>query len=218
MPNGFDHEVKVHLIRHAESTSNAHGNIIGGVGAELTDKGHGQVAVLNAFLLAHPLGVQKAYCSSLVRAKLTCMGLAKGLEVDPATVTYDARLREIDRGDWEMQPRDVIYNDERLLELSHLDMDHRAPNGECMHDVGTRMRNWLYDAMRQAKQDNHKAIAAVTHGIAIKCLLHRLFEIRSSATWEIVVHNTSITTVHLRPGHDWSLVRINAVPHLPPKW
>jgi broad specificity phosphatase PhoE len=208
----------VHLIRHAESTSNADGNIIGDRSAGLSERGLEQIEALNRYLLEHPLHADALHCSTLRRALATFEGIRARLSHSkPTRKQPDSRLREIDRGDWDGLPRDQIYtpDEKRLMDL--LDMDHRAPNGESMSDVAQRMRAWLYDATQEAHDNNWSAIVAVSHGIAIKCLLQRLHRMDPKTTWMHAVDNTSITTIEL-VGENWRLIRFNATPHLSPEW
>jgi probable phosphoglycerate mutase len=126
----------IYLIRHAQSTSNEHGNIIGGIDARLTERGKEEAQALSTFLSRHPLPKRKiVFTSNLPRAIMTSEIIAPGLEVNPQDIVQDARLREIDRGDWEGEYRDRIYIESLIAEMSFLDMDHCAPNGESMSDV-----------------------------------------------------------------------------------
>ena len=222
MHRTISRNVTVHLIRHAESTTNIHGNIIGGVDALLTERGHRQCAALNAFLIEHPLLLDGLYSSTMPRARLTTHGIRAGTKflIDPLTdkdpVIYDHRLREIDRGDWERQPRDTTITQAVQDEMTFLDMHHRAPNGESMHDVAGRMLQWLHELAARTERDGGSTFGVVSHGIAIKSLLQGLFGFHPSLAWRISIWNTSITTVRSIPNAGWELIRLNAVPHQAP--
>ena len=216
---GFDHPVRIHFIRHAQSSSNADGNIIGGVDATLSPRGHEEIEALNRYLERYPLLFNAVYCSTMLRARRTLEELRPGLGItDPSIECYDDRLREIDRGDWDGRPRDEIYDEHEQRKMALLDMDHGAPNGESMNDVAQRMRLWLYDATLEAKRHDWNSIVAVSHGIAIRSLFQRLFQMNPKDIWRTHTWNTSITTVECLGNDRWKLIRLNAVPHLPPKW
>lgn len=219
MVHGFDHEMRIHFIRHAYSTSNAHGNIIGGVNADLAPRGIEEIAMLNRYLERYPLSFDAIYCSTMLRARRTIEGLRPGLSItDPSIERYDDRLREIDRGEWDGRPRDDIYDEYEKRKMALLDFDHSAPNGESMSDVAQRTRHWLYDATLEGKRRGWTSIVAVTHGIALKSLLQRLFHWDKKTAWQTHTWNTSITTVECLGDDRWKLIRLNAAPHLPPAW
>ena len=207
-------DVTFHLIRHAQSTANAHGNIIGDVHAALTPDGVAQRDKLNRYLERFPLGAGKAYTSDMERALRTAEGLsAAGLGT--STIHRDARLREISRGDWDGKPRSEIYTPALQAEMDLLGMDHCAPGGESMHHVGARMRAWALEALAEARANGWNAIAAVSHGVAIKCLLHRLVGFNEAQVWLTEIDNASITTIRYKGEKTtWALVRTNATPHL----
>lgn len=219
MVHGFDHKMRIHFIRHAHSTSNAHGNIIGGVNADLAPRGIEEIGMLNRYLERHPLPFDTVYCSTMLRARRTLEELRPGLGItDPSIERYDDRLREIARGDWDGRPRDEVYDGYEARKMALLDFDHGAPNGESMSCVRRRMRLWLYDATLEGKRRGWTSIAAVTHGIALKSLLQALFRLDEKTAWQTHIWNTSITTVECLGNDQWKLIRLNAVPHLPPAW
>lgn len=206
--------VTIYLIRHAESTSNAHGNIIGGVDATLTPKGEDEAHALMTYLMRHPiLGPKRVFDSTMPRAMQTGERVALGLGVAPKDVVHLDDLREIARGDWEKKPRDVIYNAALQAEMNFFDMDHRAPNGESMHDVGLRARRWLYSLNEIAERENITTFIAVSHGIWIKALLQRVFGFDPAVTWLINIWNTSITKIDC-DERGWHLRYLNRLPHL----
>lgn len=218
--HGFDHRMRIHFIRHACSTVNRDGNIIGNVVAPLAPEGHEEIAALNKYLKAHPLSFDALYCSTMVRALETMNGLRPGLRMtDPeAIVRTDDRLREITRGDWDGCLRDKIHTDDEMRRMELLDFDHAPPNGESMNDVAQRMRRWLYEATLEGKRENWTSIVVISHGHAIRALLQRLLNTDRKMAWTTHIWNTSITTVECLGSDRWKLIRLNAVPHLPPQW
>jgi broad specificity phosphatase PhoE len=204
----------IYLVRHAESDANADGNIIGGVDAKLTKLGEEQANALMIHLIRHPIpGSLMAFASDMPRAIMTAQAIANGLGIHPEQIIQDPRLREIARGDWDGLPRDVTYHAAVWDEMDALDMDHRAPNGESMSDVAARMRLWLFDLNRFIEQDDVTTFVAITHGMAIKSLLQRIFGLHPSYAWLVRIDNTSITKIRCSQ-HGWHLEYLNATPHL----
>lgn len=206
--------VTVHLIRHAETDSNRSNDRIGIVDATLTDEGHKQISALSEYALRHQFRPQRFYTSDMSRAIATAEGLLPAFSIANENLIRDPRLREISQGEWEGKLRADIHNDAGRARMERYDMDHRAPGGESMHDVSARMRFWLYDAVDQAIRDNIGTIAAVSHGVAIKCIVQRVLGADAKHVWRMQIDNTSITTIRCSQTQ-WSLVRLNATPHLP---
>lgn len=218
--------LRVHLIRHAESVANTDGTI-GDPDTLLTPNGEAQVQALAAYIERYPLAVDSIHCSTMLRARLTLDGLLPVLgTVEVPIVHYDDRLREIDRGDWSGVLRSSVYTPAELAKMSELGLDHRAPNGESLREVGHRMRGWLLDTLEEAKRGRWTSVLAVSHGLAIRYLLRDLFDYdpQNQSTWRAEMGNTSVTTVVYHPPRKdfgqgvWVLERFNATPHLPMNW
>lgn len=218
--------LRVHLIRHAESVANTDGTI-GDPDTLLTPNGESQVRALAAYIERYPLVVDSIHCSTMLRARLTLDGLLSALgTVEVPIVHYDDRLREIDRGDWSGVLRSAVYTPEELAKMSELGLDHRAPNGESLREVGYRMRCWLLDTLVEAKKKGWTSVMVVSHGLAIRYLLRDLFDYdpQNQSTWRAEMGNTSVTTVAYHPPRKdfgqgvWVLERFNATPHLPMNW
>ena len=99
--------------------------------------------------------------------------------------------------------------------MAFLGMDHRAPGGESMSDVAQRMLCWLMDlnVIVRGTAGTTPAIVAVTHGVAIKALLQRIFNFDPAYAWLMRIDNTSITKVRCT-ALGWQLEYLNATPHL----
>ncbi len=215
MKHYFTRDWTIYLIRHGESTSNA-GGVIGGEQASLTDKGVVQAKALNNYLQQYPLPHAKIVCTShLPRAMQTALLISDGLRVSANEIIIDPRLCEIRRGEWDGLSQTQIYTPEQQKEFALYDMDFRSPGGESMHDVGTRMRSWIYDldVCAQRQQSNVSTVVAVTHGIATKVLLQRIFNLTPSYVWLVGMENTSVTKIRATQ-RGWHLDYLNRTPHL----
>lgn len=210
----------VHLIRHAESTANVD-TIIGGVDARLTPKGITQAQSLGAYANRTTWCFDAVYSSPYPRAEATARFVYGG------DLVFDRRLVEIDRGAWDGRRLDDVITADVRAEMQRLGLDYRTPGGESMRDVGDRMYAWLdlvrttYGTKAAALDPWHPhvastvtgAVAAFTHGHAIRCLLHRVFGFDAASLRFMRVDNTSITTLRWN-GEVWGLDCLNTKPHL----
>ena len=206
----------VYLIRHALSSANADGKIVGGVDARVTDEGLEQAHLLAAHLGRHRAQLPqplRLFSSDLPRAEQTSDIIGPAVGVLPEEIIRDPRLREIDRGDWEGRPRNVTYTPEVLAEIATFGMDHRSPNGESMNDVALRMRQWLLGLDEYIQRDGVRTFIAVTHCISTKALIQRVFGLHPGYAELIGIDNTSITKIRSTP-QGWHLDYLNATPHL----
>ena len=92
------------------------------------------------------------YSSPLSRARL----LAEAL----ATPQIDARLAEIDFGDWEMQTFAAIGAG--IDDWQRDPLGFRPPGGESLRDLALRVGGWLAEA--QGRHTPGKAVVVVAHG------------------------------------------------------
>ena len=218
MHQRLEAETDIYLIRPAETDVNKDGDTIGRVDAKLTPHGMAQIALLNSYLLQHGQipNPKRVFVSDMPRAITTAHALAEGLGVQPNRITQDPRLREIGRGAWEGLPRGATHTQSLTREMAFMDMDHRAPGGgESMSDVAHRMLCWLKDLNIRTgcRLEATPSIIAITHGVAIKSLLQRIFNFDPAYAWLIRIDNTSITKVR-STGLGWQLEYVNATPHL----
>lgn len=201
------------LIRHAQSVANT-GDTIGGPDSPLTEKGEKQALSLARFFVRQdpPARPTALFTSHYPRATRTTDILAPGFRLPPI---IDERLCEIKRGEWDGLPRDTIYGDprhQRAMDFS--DMDHCPPGGESMSMVATRMRAFLHDLDDRDPGVKEPLYLIVTHGIAIKALLQRLFNSDPALAWMRTIHNTSLTKISC-DAHGWREHYGNATPHQP---
>lgn len=122
--------MRLWLIRHPPPAVPP-GTCYGSTDLPLADDPAVHAAALRPLL---PAGVP-IYSSPLTR----CRRLAEILHPAPL---FDDRLREIDFGDWEMQPWDSL--DRRLLDAWAADPFHFVPpGGEAVAALRTRVRDFL---------------------------------------------------------------------------
>lgn len=124
------------LIRHGESTWNAAGRWQGHGDPPLSPRGREQARRMATELLDE--GIEVVVASDLRRAVETAEILGEAIDVRPRV---DARLRELDVGDWTGLTREEIAAraPEALAEFESDDPEAPAGNGECRRDIVERV-------------------------------------------------------------------------------
>ncbi|WP_054114009.1 histidine phosphatase family protein [Marinagarivorans algicola] len=104
------------------------------------------------------------YSSPLQR----CVALAQALF--PAQVLIsDARLKELNFGDWELQPWDAI--ERAQLDLwAQEPLAFCMPNGESFAQVIARVERWLASCISDDEREANNPLVAVTHAGVIRAL------------------------------------------------
>ncbi len=198
---------RVLCIRHGETDWNAAGRWQGHAPVPLNAAGRAQSQALGNYLARNGWPLAAIYSSDLPRAMQTAQAIADALGL---TVHPDARLREIDLGEWQGLTREeVLAWDGERYAAHQADRDHvPTPNGETHLALRARVLA-AFDEItaRHAGQ----TVALVTHGGTLGVLLVSLFGPlqRPSLT------NTSITVIErAAPDTPWTLERIGWAPHL----
>ena len=116
------------------------------VDVELSDAGRAQAQALATRV--HGIAFERIISSPLVRARETAGIVAAGLRTR-VEVETDARLAEMDYGEWEgltyaqIDERDVVRR--RAWEMDPASI--RCPGGESANDVAARARSFLADLL-----------------------------------------------------------------------
>ena len=158
------------LVRHGECESNVK-DVISSRNLEeygLTEKGVAQVdeAALKLKREAEEgKEITIIYSSDLRRTRETAEIIAAKIGYDKTRIVYDARLREINGGDFDgssWATRGVYFKDmnDRIFK--------RVPNGESVADIKKRTSEFLYDIDALHKGAR---ILVVTHGLVIRMAL-----------------------------------------------
>ncbi len=139
------------IARHGETVFNASARMQGSgqLHTPLTRRGFAQADAMGS-ALANWLGTSQTlhlWSSSAGRALQTLAVVAEHIGADWHTTSVDARLQEIDVGDWSgrtyaeigQEVGDFVDARRGLFKM-------RAPGGESYGDVATRLRHWIADA------------------------------------------------------------------------
>ncbi len=184
------------VIRHAATSWNAAGYMQGRRDIPLSDAGRADLA---RWTIPPECAAWRWVSSPLSRARDTAAALHTG------TVATDQRLLEFDWGEWEGPEGAAKRATTRASDRSRdpdtkirdgLDgrdgLDRRAPGGETMRDVQTRVGAWLADVARTAEPT-----VAVTH----KGVIQAIYALATG--WDLTT--PSADTLGWRHAHKFAL-------------
>jgi ribonuclease H / adenosylcobalamin/alpha-ribazole phosphatase len=144
--------------------------------------------------------VSRLLASPMRRTQDTAEAVGRRLGL---AVETDNRAREVDFGAWEgMTAQETLERDGALIR--HWDAgDVAAPQGESLHDVVSRMREFLIELAAEhaeecADEDVPRTIAIVSHSVAIKSLVAAALDLRGGAVARMWPNPASLTLVQLR--------------------
>ena len=168
------------LIRHAQSTWNEAGIWQGHGDPPLSETGRGQAEALAKELDEEP--VDALFSSDLARARETAAILAACWGV---SVREDARLRELDVGQWtglsrgEIETRDPAL----LARFEGGDPDARPGGGESRAEIRTRVRDVVTELDRVHAGQR---VALVTHLGVIRALAPGAEPANAECQWALL--------------------------------
>ena len=191
----MSNDIELYLIRHAEAKMNTMSHLINGRSNDspLTEFGRRQAIMLGDFLLDRGMLPTKIFTSPAVRTLMTSKITLNrmGLNENP---TVSADLQELDQGDWVGKNRQETYSPEVIKKISKLGKNFKAPSGESMNEVGSRMFNWIDINVDSGNNDeNINKIFVFTHGLAIRCLASYIDNWSHEKTFKTRTPNASIS-------------------------
>lgn len=194
------------LVRHGATDWNALGRWQGWTDSPLGAKGEGQAQRLSLRLEKQEF--DHLYASDLARAARTAEMIRPG-----QSLILDVRLRELNFGKYEGASTDDVLSDPEFAEWQLDPWQKEAPGGgESLLQVAERLRDWA-EGLPDGK------ILAVSHGAAIRALLHRLFEWPARPVPGYVLPfpnqlaHTALTRLQRQNGR-WTLITFNDYAHL----
>ena len=205
------------LVRHGVTDMTVNHMLSGGsvVGPPLNASGRVQAA--KAADAVYRIGrdawpplepVSRILASPMQRTQDTAGALGRRLGLH---VEVDERAREVDFGEWEGLTAPEAYErygegfrawDEGIV---------RAPGGESLADVVTRMRSFVEDLAAEqarlcAEEDVPRTIAIVSHSVAIKSIVAAAMDMPPSTVAHVWPIPASLTLLQLRVAPDGELV------------
>ena len=153
----------LYVLRHGETEWNRIGRLQGVLDSSLTAKGTEQAKHMAKILSRNLEGqtTPKLVSSPLGRARQTADIVSAHLTIP---VMFDARLSEIDMGEWNGHRKAEIENSwpEALVNANNADWNFFSPHGESYGGVRARVTSWL----GEQKSD----VIVVGHGLSGKLL------------------------------------------------
>lgn len=172
----------LYLIRHT-SLNIATGLCYGQSDVEVSDNFQVEQHIL-AEKLAH-IQFDAIYASPLQR----CTKLAHALSKGP--VKLDARLKELNFGDWEMQAWEAIPRE--ALEPWAENYAHLSPpNGESFIQLNARCKGFIEEVSGHSQG---KSVALITHGGVIRAMLAEALNMPLKGLFRFVIDYASVTQI-----------------------
>jgi alpha-ribazole phosphatase len=175
--------LRLYLIRH--TTLNIHPGICYGQSdVDVSDNFSNELHALDAKLTSTQFDA--VYSSPLLR----CAKLAHALEIGNAQI--DARLQELDFGDWELQPWESIPRE--VFDVWVKDYANLAPpNGESFSQLHARVTDFLSEINSHS---NGKSIAVITHGGVIRAMLAEVLNLPLKGLFRFQIDHASVTLLN----------------------
>ena len=108
------------------------------------------------------------YSSPLQRCVVLAKYIQKNTQID--SITEDARLMEMNFGDWELKPWDDIPQEVLNPWMSDF-VNFRVPNGESFVELNERVLDFLENV---ASKNNKKPLIIVAHAGVIRSILCKI--------------------------------------------
>jgi broad specificity phosphatase PhoE len=235
--------MKLYLVRHGQSTGNVSGTLMGQSDHLLTPLGGAQAAAAATRLA--PFGPMPLHCSDLPRAVATAGYIARAWGSEGAApaatpLLPDARLREIDLGDYEGRSWEEFEADEALKaafaedpygtvlpggeSLEHIETRVMAAVGDILVAHGLRDDGGLTtesvataDASASAtgfhSAEPGAAACIVSHDGPIRAILNHYLGVPPEKWWTLSTSHGGVSLLEFSGG--WVNVRfVNATSHL----
>ena len=184
-----DPPTRIFLVRHGVARG-AEGVAVGQIDLPLSAAGAAAIGKLADTWTGPP--PDRLITSGLARADGTAAILGRAWNLE---ATVDARLREIDFGDWDGRTwKDIrAEKGDFLKEWMESWWTRRAPGGEGFEDVARRAVEWLDETVADAEGET---VVAVGHGGTIRTALGHVLGLPLERAFHL----------HLDHGHVSSLI------------
>ena len=201
--------LRIILVRHGETKWNIEGRYQGQEDTELSERGVTQGHMLAEGLRDIP--IDRCISSPLQRSYMTASFCA---ELHGLTVSTDARLEEINHGDWEGRLADEIQA-KYPVEFAQW---HKTPEvvtmpgqgGENLEAVRRRVRA-AFD--EYAERYDGETVLVAAHDAVNKAIICDLMGSDMSHFWQVKQDNTCINVMECQAG-SWRVVLLNSTNHM----
>lgn len=145
----------------------------------------------------------EVHTSTALRTQQTASLVLDPLEYK-GTVAITPAILEQSGGGWEGQSR-LIYQRNDVKRNLDIDNWNYVPGGdkpgESQHTTAERMTNWSQQQINNySKCSGTWNIGVFTHGLAIKLMIAKLFDLYRPLAYKIPTDNTSVTVLHFVNG------------------
>jgi broad specificity phosphatase PhoE len=190
------------FVRHGQTAVNKEGRLQGRLDPPLTDLGREQARLAAEGLAG--CGARLVVTSPLSRAAETGRAIA---EVVGAPLEHDARLLELDYGEWDGRKFAEISDAE--WQRWRNDPSFEPPGGESLVSVGARIADFCDEHLR-----SEETVVAVSHVSPIKAAVIYALGIGDEATWRMHLDVASFTRIGRRGDGPPFLAGYNDTAHL----
>jgi probable phosphoglycerate mutase len=197
-----------YLVRHGETEWNAENRFCGRTDVPLAEAGRWQAKSLAKRL--KPIPFEALYSSPLKRALETARLIAESSGLQPI---LDARLVELDYGQWEGQTlAEIMKNHPMTFRAWDADPAQVAPpGGESGLQAQERVVSFL-DSLAAKYPQGH--VLVVFHKTVCRlAICHALGMPPSEYRRRLIVDNAALNIIQAR-AYDWQLVTFNDTSHL----
>lgn len=210
-----DTNIRLYLIRHAESERNRQPHLIGGQAPDtpLTELGLKQARALAQRFAQEGKIFRRIYSSPYVRTMQTTREIVT--YYPELSVRVAPELVEFSQGEWEDRVREEVYTDDVRYRMAAKTVDFTPPNGDSQRSLMRRASGWLEDEILQNPEllRGPQEILVVTHGLTIRCLMQYILGFDRSLTWRWSIDNTSISSFRF-DWRGWHPECVNDTAHL----
>jgi alpha-ribazole phosphatase len=132
----------------------------------------------------------------------------------PAQVSVDARLREINFGDWEGKTYNELKDEQTYRDWIDNWEDYSIPNGESANTFKARINSFFQDLIQhtiETTPNGRMQFLIMTHGGVIRYFVSRF--VSSTSFWDFSVsHGHGIQLTFVRRKGEWLCNSLSAVP------
>ncbi|MFT4415024.1 histidine phosphatase family protein [Fredinandcohnia humi] len=206
---GTSRHMDLFLVRHAITDWNKQKRYVGHTDRKVVKSKLSQLANLQKAL--QKISFDYVYTSDLRR----CQETIAYLHI-PAHIIKDARLREMNFGDWEGKTYDELKDEKTYQDWLENWEANSIPNGESADAFKSRIDSFLIDLFTlktEKAPDEKKQILVVTHGGVIRYIVSKY--VASSAFWELsVIHGQGVQLSFnfIQQKGEWECSSLLAVP------
>ena len=200
------------IIRHVEAEGNLYRRVHGWFDSKITPTGRAQIKRLEERFrsdISNGIDYDVIYSSDLFRAMDTAgaVSRATGIPIIP-----HSGLREIHSGEWEDRTWGYCYrNDSELINTYASHPGWKIRGGESIETLCRR----LSDTLDEILTDNfEKSICIVSHSVAIRALLCKIYDIPISDFISLPDTNNASVTCFTYDGKSFKEWYVNDTSHL----